>query len=154
MENNHPINEVIGITMDKVRQMVDANTVVGTPIQAGDGVTIIPISKISFGFGSGGTDFATKNQPADKKNAFGGGAAAGVNIDPIAFLVVRPDSVRLLPVDVPSGGAVEKALDLMPEVFNKVSGLVDNVKAKRAEKNPAATVETTVTVETATESEE
>lgn len=132
MENNHPINDVLGVTMDKVRQMVDANTVVGTPIHTEEGVTIIPISKISFGFGSGGTDFATKNQPAEKKNAFGGGAAAGVNIDPIAFLVVRPDSVRLLSVEAPAGGGtVEKVLDLMPEIVNKVSDLVGGIKGKK-----------------------
>lgn len=138
MENKHPINEVIGLTMDKVRQMVDANTVVGTPITVQD-VTIIPVSKISCGFGSGGTDFSPKNLPADKKNPFGGGAAAGMNIDPIAFLVVKADSVRLLPVNAPVG-PVEKFIDVMPDVVNKVTDFVSK-KGAPQEKTVEATVE-------------
>ncbi|MCQ2441962.1 MAG: GerW family sporulation protein [Oscillospiraceae bacterium] len=128
MENNHPINDVISVTMEKVRQMVDVNTIVGTPIIAGD-VTIIPISKLSFGFGSGGSELSPKNHPAEKRNPFGGGAAAGCNIDPVAFLVVREDSVRLLPVNAPGAGAVEKIIDLMPEIVNKVTDIVNKKKA-------------------------
>lgn len=139
MENNHPINDVISVTMDKVRQMVDVNTIVGTPIVAGD-VTIIPVSKVSFGFGSGGSELSPKNMPADKRNPFGGGAAAGCNIDPIAFLVVRADSVRLLPVNAPGAGAVEKIIDLMPEIVNKVTTIIDKKKAGQpvAEPDPLA----------------
>lgn len=132
MENKHPINDVISVTMDKVRQMVDVNTIMGTPINTEQGVTIIPVSKVSFGFGSGGSDFATKNQAPDKNNAFGGGAAAGVNVDPIAFLVIKEDSVRLLPVDSRNCGPVEKIIDLMPDIVNKVTGIVDNARNKKA----------------------
>lgn len=138
MENKHPINEVIGVTMDKIREMVDVNTIVGQPIHTPDGVTIIPVSKVSFGFGSGGTDFATKNQPATKDNAFGGGAAAGVNIDPVAFLIVKSDSVRLLPVEPLPGGPVEKVIDLVPELVDKVSGFMEK---RKAEKEAAADVQ-------------
>lgn len=133
MENKHPINEVIGITMEKVREMVDVNTIVGQPIHTPDGVTIIPVSKVSFGFGSGGSDFITKNQPANKDNAFGGGAAAGVNIDPVAFLVVKSDSVRLLPVDPLPGGPVEKVIDLVPDIVDKVTSFMDKRKADKTE---------------------
>lgn len=138
MENKHPINEVIGITMEKVREMVDVNTIVGQPIHTPEGVTIIPVSKVSFGFGSGGSDFATKNQPANKDNAFGGGAAAGVNIDPVAFLIVKSDSVRLLPVEPVPGGPVEKVIDLVPEIVDKVTGFIDKRKAEKEEKAEAA----------------
>lgn len=131
MEKSHPINEVINVTMQKVRDMVDVNTIIGEPIHTPEGVTIIPISKMSFGFGSGGSDFATKNQPANKDNAFGGGAAAGVSIDPVAFLVVKNDIVRLLPVTPVPGGPVEKVIDLMPELMDRVTSFVDKRKAEK-----------------------
>ena len=114
----HPINEVIGVTMNRVKELVDANTVVGEPIVAGE-VTIIPVSRISVGFGSGGTDFASKNNSATKN--FGGGTAAGVNVDPIAFLIVRKDTVRLLPCMNGPYGPVEKLVDLVPELVDRFS---------------------------------
>lgn len=130
MENKHPIHEVMGITMDKVRQMVDVNTVVGTPIITAEGVTVIPISKVSVGFASGGSDFATKNQPANKDNAFGGGAGAGVNIEPVAFLVIRGESVKLIPVAPLPGGPVERVIDLVPDLVDRVVSLVEKKKAE------------------------
>lgn len=130
MENKHPIHEVMGITMDKVRQMVDVNTVVGTPITTAEGVTVIPISKVSVGFASGGSDFATKNQPANKDNAFGGGAGAGVNIEPVAFLVIRGESVKLIPVAPLPGGPVERVIDLVPDLVDRVVSLVEKKKAE------------------------
>ena len=134
MGTNHPINEVIGVTMNKVREMVDANTVVGEPIHTPEGVTIIPVSRISFGFGSGGSDFASKNQSAPKN--FGGGTAAGVNVDPIAFLIVRKDTVRLLPCMPGPYGPVEKLIDLMPEIVDRVSDFVESRKADKDDKTP------------------
>lgn len=133
MENKHPINDIMGITMEKVRQMVDANTVIGEPIHTPEGVTVIPISKISVGFASGGSDFATKNQPANKENAFGGGAGAGLNIDPVGFLIIKSDSVRMLPV-MPSPDPMSKVIDLMPDLVDKVTGLIDQKKAEKAKK--------------------
>ena len=115
----HPINEVIGVTMNRVKELVDANTVVGEPIETREGVTIIPVSRISVGFGSGGTDFASKNTSAPKN--FGGGTAAGVNVDPIAFLIVRKDTVRLLPCMNGPYGPVEKLVDLVPELVDRFS---------------------------------
>ena len=87
-KREHPLNDLMGSTMEKVKAMADVNAIVGDPIQAGE-VTIIPISRVSYGFASGGSDFASKNQKPDSNNAFGGGSGAGVNIIPIAFLVVR-----------------------------------------------------------------
>ena len=81
----HPIDNLMNITMDKIKEMVDVNTIVGTPITAEDGTLIIPVSKVSYGFASGGSDLPTKNE---KKDLFGGGSGAGVTIQPIAFLTV------------------------------------------------------------------
>lgn len=99
MENNHPLSELMRTTLDSVRAMADANTIVGAPIQA-DGVTLIPVSKLSFGVAGGGTEFTTKKQPAGD-NAFGGGSGASAKLEPVAFLVVREGGVKLLPVAPP-----------------------------------------------------
>ena len=125
-ENNHPINEVLHTTMDKIREMVDANTVVGPPIVTQDGVTLIPVSRLSFGFATGGSDFGkTQNVP---KN-FGGGSGAGVSVFPVAFLVVKDGSVRLLPVVPPPGDTVSRVVDLVPEMFERVTGYIDKKTA-------------------------
>lgn len=126
----HPLNELMGATMEKIRTMVDVNTVVGDPIQAGD-VTILPVSRASFGFASGGTDFTTKNQKPEADNSFGGGSGAGVKIDPIAFLVVRGDSVKLLPIAPPPGGAIDRAVDMVPELVDKITAFVEKQQDRK-----------------------
>ena len=132
-ENNHPINEVLQTTMNKIREMVDANTVVGQPIITQDGVTLIPVSKLSFGFATGGSDFGkTQNFPKD----FGGGAGAGVSVMPVAFLIVKDGSVRLLPVAPPPGDTVSRVVDLVPEMFEKVTGYIDKKSAEGAGEPP------------------
>ena len=128
MEKNHPISDLMATTMQKIREMVDVNTIVGTPIQTGDGVTLIPVSRLSFGFASGGSDFQTKQQPAGADNAFGGGSGAGVNISPVAFLIVRGDNVKLLPVAPPAGSAVDRVVELVPEMFDKVTDYLEKNK--------------------------
>ena len=129
-ENNHPISEVLHITMDKVKEMVDANTVVGQPITTQDGVTLIPVSRLSFGFATGGSDFGkTQNTP---KN-FGGGAGAGVSVIPMAFLIVKDGSVRMLPVAPPPGDTVSRVVDLVPDMFERVTGYIDTKSAGEAE---------------------
>lgn len=132
MEKNHPISDLMATTMQKIREMVDVNTIVGTPIQTGDGVTLIPVSRLSFGFASGGSDFATKAQKPDAENSFGGGSGAGVNISPVAFLIVRGDNVKLLPVAPPAGSAVDRVVELVPEMFDKVT---DYLEKNRKEDN-------------------
>ena len=129
MSENHPINEVLQTTMHKIREMVDANTVVGQPIVTQDGVTLIPVSKLSFGFASGGSDFG--KTPNVNKN-FGGGAGAGVNVTPVAFLIVKDSNVRLLPVAPPAKDAAGRAIEMIPEMFDKVTDYIDK---KSAEKN-------------------
>jgi len=130
-ENNHPINEVLQTTMNKIREMVDANTVVGQPIVTQEGVTVIPVSKISLGFATGGSDFG-KSQNIPKN--FGGGAGAGVNVVPVGFLIVKDGNVRLLPVAPPAADTAGRVVEMVPEMFDKVTDYIDK---KTAEKKTA-----------------
>lgn len=128
----HPIGDLVEATMAKIRSMMDANTVVGTPIEAG-GVTVIPVCKISMGYGSGGSDFAQKNQKPENPNAFGGGAGIGVSITPISFLVIRDGNVRMVAVDQPASTVADRVIDLVPGVVDKVSAMVDKKKGETVE---------------------
>ena len=101
MEKNTPLQDMMRAAIEKVREMADTNAIVGQPITTSDGVTLIPISKVSIGFGSGGGDYG-KVQP----KGFGGGAGAGVRIDPVAFLVIKDGTTRVLPVAVPDRKSV------------------------------------------------
>lgn len=130
-ENNHPINDVLKNTMSKIREMVDANTVVGQPIETRDGITLIPVSHLSFGFATGGSDFG--KTPNVTKN-FGGGAGAGVNVTPVAFLIIKDGTVRMLPVAPPAKDANSRAVEMIPEMFDKITDYIDK---KTAEKSPA-----------------
>ena len=127
-ENNHPISDLMNTTMQKIREMVDVNTIVGQPITTPDGITLIPISKLSFGFASGGSDFVSKNHKPGENNTFGGGSGAGVNISPVAFLIVKGDSVRLLPVDPPAATTVDRVIEMVPDVVDKVTDFLENNK--------------------------
>ena len=124
MEQKHPLGDLMSATMQKIREMVDVNTIVGQPIQTPDGITIIPVSKVSFGFASGGSDFTTKSQQPGKDNCFGGGGGAGVNILPIGFLVIKGDSVRMLPVAPPPGNTADRVIEMVPDLVDKVSGFL------------------------------
>ena len=127
-ENNHPISDLMSTTMQKIREMVDVNTIVGQPITTPEGMTLIPISKLSFGFASGGSDFVSKNHKPGENNTFGGGSGAGVNISPVAFLIVKGDSVRLLPVDPPVATTVDRVIEMVPEVVDKVTDFLEKKK--------------------------
>ena len=121
-EQNHPINEVLQTTMSKLREMVDANTVIGQPIVTQEGVTLIPVSRLSFGFATVGTVFA-KTPKVGK--IFGGCSGAGVNVVPVAFLIVKGGNVKLLPVAPPSGDSVSRAVELVPEMFDRITDYID-----------------------------
>jgi sporulation protein YtfJ len=103
--------------------MVDANTIIGSPITTADGITLIPISKVSFGFASGGSDIPSKEQQPSPKNTFGGGSGAGVHITPVAFLIVQGSSIRLLNVQPPASTTVDRIIELVPEVIDKVNDM-------------------------------
>lgn len=126
-EKQHPIQGVMDTAMDNIKQMVDVNTIIGDPITTPDGTVIIPVSKVSFGFASGGSDFATKANEAPtnaSRFCFGGGGGAGVTIQPIAFLVVTSaGSVSMLPVAQPTFSAIDKAIDTLPTAIDKIKGL-------------------------------
>ena len=124
----HPIVDLMNATMSKLREMVNVNTVIGQPIKTDDGITLIPVSKVSFGFGSGGSDFQTKQQQAGQNNAFGGGSGAGVNIMPIAFLVVKDGNIRMVSIESASAGPIDKAIDMAPEIIDKISGMIKKDK--------------------------
>ena len=130
MQDKHQIGEIMGVTMDKIKEMIDVNTIVGEPIHTPEGITIIPVSKVSVGFASGGSDFVPKHQAAGK-NPFGGGSGAGVKIDPVAFLVINKDRVRLLPVAPPPGTAAERVVEMVPEIVDKVTDIIETKKEEK-----------------------
>ena len=120
MENNHPLSELMRTTLDSVRAMADANTIVGAPIQA-DGVTLIPVSKLSFGVAGGGTEFTTKKQPA----------GASAKLEPVAFLVVREGGVKLLPVAPPPATTADRVIEAVPEVVDKVTSFIKDQQDRK-----------------------
>ena len=124
---SHPLPNMVENTLAKIKEMIDANTVVGSPITTPVGVTILPISKISSGFAGGGSDFVSKN--ANKfDNPFGGGTGAGVNITPVAFLILRGDSVRMLPIAAPVSNTADRVVEMIPDVLDKISAFIDSKK--------------------------
>ena len=125
------VSEILGTSMAKVREMVDANTVVGEPIPAGDGITLIPISKISFGLASGGADFASKNAASNAN--FGGGAGCGVKISPVAMICIQGDRVRMLPITEPATTATERIIEQLPELMDRISEMIGEFKSKKTE---------------------
>jgi sporulation protein YtfJ len=116
-------------TIAKIREMVDVNSVVGTPITTLDGVTIIPISKVSVGFGGGGSYFVSKNVNK-QENPFGGGAGGGVKVSPVAFLVVKEGSVRMIPMAEPANTTVDRVVEMIPDTLDKICAFLDSKKAK------------------------
>ena len=128
---NHPLNEMMTSSMAKIKDMIDVNTVIGSPITTPDGVTLIPITKVSVGYGGGGSDFVTKNYPANRDNAFGGGAGAGVTITPMAFVVIRGESVRMLPVAEPASSSVDRIVELVPDILDRVEDMLRHFKDKK-----------------------
>ena len=105
-------------TIAKIREMVDVNSVIGEPIVVGD-TTIIPVSKVSVGFGGGGSDFT-------KADAFGGGAGGGVKVHPICFLVVQNGNVRMMPVPIPANSTADRLVEMVPDTLDKISAFIDS----------------------------
>ena len=131
-QEKNSLGELMKITMEHIKTMADANTIIGTPIHA-EGVTLIPVSKMSFGVGCGGTEFTTK--AGAPTASFGGGSAASAKLEPVAFLVVREDgSVKLLPVAPPPATTVDRVIETVPEVVDKVTGFIEKQQEKKAQK--------------------
>lgn len=129
MENNerknNSLTELMEASMSKIRDMVDSNTIIGEPIQTPDGVTLIPVSRLSFGFGCGGGDYGKQT------NQMGAGAGAGVRVEPMAFLVVKDGVTRMLPVAAPAISTVDRAIELVPQVLDRVESFIDRKKAEK-----------------------
>ena len=119
-------------TIAKIREMVDVNSVVGDPITTPDGVTIIPVSKISVGVGGGGSDFVSKNVNRHE-NPFGGGAGGGVKVTPIAFLIVKDGNVRMMPVAAPANTTADRIVEQVPDVLDKLAAFIGSRTAKKGE---------------------
>ena len=129
-EKKNSISAMMEASMGKIREMVDSNTVVGEPIVTADGVTLIPVSRLSFGVACGGSDFATKGSASN----FGGGGASSAKVEPVAFLVVRGDSVRLISVDPPVANTVDRIVDAVPEVMDRVTAFIQQQQERKDKK--------------------
>ena len=136
--SDHPIEGMMDTTLEKIKQMVDVNTVVGDPITSPDGTIIIPVSKVAYGFASGGSDFPSKAQPA--KDFFGGGAGAGISITPIGFLVISQGNVKMVSIE-PCNTSAERVIGMIRDVVDKVSHLLSQKKEKEKEKKQTSSSE-------------
>lgn len=131
-QNDHPIDGLLTTTLAKLKEMVDVDVIVGKPIDTPDGTTLIPVSSLSMGFASGGSDFAGKNHKDNTPYNFGGGSGAGVKVDPVAFLIVKDGSVRLLPIGIPAVSPAGRAVEMVPQLVDKVMDYLDRQKDKTA----------------------
>ena len=141
----HPIKGLMETAMKSIKDMVDVNTIVGNPVETPDGTVIIPLSKVSFGFASGGSEFGPKSQIAPEANSNFGAAGGGASIEPIAFLVVGNGQIKLMPVDLmpsPYDGIIEK----VPSLIDKFTEFISKKRAKKKE-----TIEVAEMVEEITE---
>ena len=122
---SHNVPNMLENTIAKIREMVDVNSVVGTPITTPDGVTIIPVSKVSVGFGGGGSDFV-KNVGTNEP--FGGGVGGGVKVNPVCFLIVKDGNVRMLSVPTPANSTTERIVEMLPDTLDKITAYLDSKK--------------------------
>ena len=139
--SEHPIQGLMITAMNSIKEMVDVNTIIGEPIETTNNVVIIPISKVSFGFAAGGSEFKGETideySKKDKEEAiqyrlpFGGGSGAGVNISPVAFLVIQENNIRLLPINYTS--AIDKLLDYVPDLMDKVNCIINRTMNDKQE---------------------
>lgn len=129
MSNEQPVENLMKSTMENLKDMIDVNTVIGDAVETRDGTYIIPVSKLSFGFASGGSEYTLQKQTtATSTFPFGGGSGAGVSVKPVAFLVVKEDGVRILPVDHDT--TYDRIVDTVPQVLDMVKGLVKDMRIK------------------------
>ena len=139
----HPIDGLMITAMNSIQDMVDVNTIIGEPIQVSNNTVIIPVSKVCFGFAAGGSEFkgetideyrkVEKQEEVQYRLPFGGGSGAGVNINPVAFLIIQGNSVKLLPIEHSS--AIDKLIDYVPDLLEKTNSLINKeMQNKKEEK--------------------
>ena len=130
MSKNLP--NMLDSTIAKIREMVDVNSVVGEPITTADGVTIIPVSKVSVGLAGGGSDFVSRHVN-HQDNPFGGGVGAGIKVTPVAFLIIKEGNVRMLPVAAPANTTADRLVEMVPDTLDKIAAFIDSRMEKKAE---------------------
>lgn len=137
--SEHPIEGLMTTAMNSIKDMIDVNTIIGDPIETSNNIVIIPISKVSFGFASGGSEFkgetideykkVEKEEQIQYRLPFGGGSGAGVTINPVAFLVIQPNNVKLIPVNHSS--SIDKLLDYMPDLIDKTNNMMNRIVSNK-----------------------
>ncbi len=140
--NNHPIEVLMETAMNSIKDMVDVNTIIGEPINVQNGMVIIPISKVCFGFAAGGSEFKgetideykrkDKEEEVQYRLPFGGGSGAGISINPVAFVIVLKDTIKVIPIEHTS--AVDKLIDYVPDLMEKANKIVDKTIENNEEK--------------------
>lgn len=125
------LSDFMGQSMEKIREMIDVNTIVGNPITTPDGTTLIPVSKVTFGFASGGSDVANQGPAPSSPLHYGAGSGAGVSVNPVAFVVVNEGNVRMLYLDPPGYGTVDRVLDMVPGVIDKLRDMTKKPEEKK-----------------------
>ena len=133
---SNQLESVLESALDKIKGMADADSVIGSPITTPDGTTVIPISKVSYGFGSGGSDLPTKNA----KDLFGGGVGGGVTITPVAFISIYEGKMQVVQIE-PFTSAVDRIIEKAPIVLDKFGDFLDNKKAERKAKKEAGDIQ-------------
>lgn len=128
---NHPIEGLMQTAMESIKAMVNVNTILGEPVETPDGTVIVPVSRVSLGFGAGGSEFEPKGRDTGGY-PFGGGSGAGISLHPVAFLVVGGGQVRLLPID--DNAIFDRLLDMAPRLLEQVQGMVRNGRAPAHER--------------------
>lgn len=134
----HPIQGLMETSMQNIRDMVDVNTVLGDPITARDGSTVVPVSKVSFGFVAGGGEYSMKSAQDDYP--FAGGAGAGVSLQPVGFLVCGENHVRMLPAQTKS--SVDRVIDLLPGVLEEIKNTLGKMNGKKCENDSCEAAQT------------
>ena len=141
--SEHPIEGLMRTAMNSIQDMVDVNTIIGEPIETSNGMVIIPISKVCFGFAAGGSEFSgetideyrrkDKEEEVQYRLPFGGGSGAGISINPMAFVIVLKDSIKVLPIEHAS--AIDKLMDYVPDLMQRVNNIVNRTLEVRQEEN-------------------
>ncbi len=143
MSEHHPIEGIMSTALQNIKEMIDVNTIVGTPVTCDDGTVIIPVSRVSFGFGAGGSEFGKSEVKENGIRAnFGGGSGAGVSINPVAFLVVGNGEVRMLTLS-DNQSSLDRVIDLVPDVLSKFRDVI----GKKKNKEEVTVTETVITEE-------
>lgn len=122
MNDRHPIEGLMQTAMESLKTMVDVNTILGDPVETPDGAIILPVSRVSVGFAAGGSEFVGSNAKNEDTHPFGGGSGAGIALNPVAFLVVGRETVRLLPVN--QNAIYDRLIDAVPQFIDQIQGMV------------------------------